>query len=306
MKGKLLLLLMLTFSICIVNAQVNFQWAKSMGGTANDLGQSVAVDANGNVYTFGTFQGTVDFDPGVGVVNLTAGPTDVFISKLDAAGNFIWVKQFEGTGSNNAGSISIDGAGNVYTIGTFSNVADFDPGAGVYSLSASGAEDVFISKLDASGNFVWAIQFGGTITDYGSSLTLDAAGNIYTTGYFQGTVDFDPGAAVYNLVTAPSATNIFVSKLDPSGNFILAEKLGGTLSDIGYSIAVDLLQNIYISGTYRSNADFDPGAGTYILPSYGFSDIFICKLNSSGAFMWANGMGASAFDYGRSVAVDAL
>ena len=115
------------------------------------------LDANGNVYTTGFFQGTPDFDPGSGIFNLNStGGLDVFIQKLDASGNFVWAKQLGDTSSDNANSITVDASGNVYTIGYFSGTADFDPGSGTFNLTSVGGLDVFISKLDASGNFVWA------------------------------------------------------------------------------------------------------------------------------------------------------
>src|ERR1035437_9575750 len=147
----------LTFSLQLItlnsNAQ-NFLWAKSMGGTGNDIGYSIALDASGNVYTTGYFYGTVDFDPGAGTFNLTsAGNYALFISKLDASGNFVWAKQIGGTSSGALGQfISLDASGNIYTTGCFFGTVDFDPGAGTSNLTSSSTNDIFVSKLDASGN----------------------------------------------------------------------------------------------------------------------------------------------------------
>src|SRR6185295_15766788 len=96
---------------------------------------------------------------------------------------------------------------------------DFDPGTGIFILSAAGTNDVFISKLDSSGNFIWAKAIGGITDDYGSSIAIDDSGNIYVTGYFSSVVDFDPGAAVFNLASVGGPTgDIFILKLDSSGN----------------------------------------------------------------------------------------
>ena len=109
-------------------------------------------------------------------------------------------------------SIALDGSGNVFTTGYFDNIVDFDPGAGTFNLTSVGSTDIFISKLDAAGNFVWAKQMGGTMDDRGQSIALDASGNVYTTGYFNGTADFDPGAGTFNLTSAGSY-DIFVHKM---------------------------------------------------------------------------------------------
>ncbi|MEI8024114.1 MAG: SBBP repeat-containing protein, partial [Actinomycetota bacterium] len=130
------------------------------GGTGIDSGGSVAVDSSGNIYTTGSFEGTVDFDPGVGTANLTAVAfSDVFVSKLDASGNYVWAKSFGGTDYDSGGSVAVDSSGNVYTTGSFRSTADFDPSVGIANLTSAGFLEVFVSKLDASGNYVWAKSF---------------------------------------------------------------------------------------------------------------------------------------------------
>jgi len=290
----------------MLNAQnVGFDWAKSMGGSSTEEGNSIAVDVLGNVYTTGRFWGTVDFDPGPGVFNLTTmGLQDIFISKLDSSGNFIWAKSIRGYYQEEGRSISVDASGNVYTTGYFCNIADFDPGPGVFNLSPVGSSDIFISKLDSLGNFVWAKSIGGITWDFGNSIAVDASENVYTTGYFGDTADFDPGTGIYNLSAV--SRDIFISKLDSLGNFIWAKSMGGSKWDYGNSIAVDASGNVYTTGYFEDTADFDPGVNVYNLTSAGSSDIFISKLDSLGNFVWAKSMDGSSTEEGNSIAVDAL
>ncbi|MEO8111113.1 MAG: SBBP repeat-containing protein [Ginsengibacter sp.] len=278
-----------------LDASGNFVWTKQLGGLYNDNAYAITVDGNGNVYTTGNFYGTADFDPGPGIFNMTPIDDanyknyDIFISKLDASGNFVWAKQLGGphvTGSslNDFGySIAVDAGGNVYTTGYFPGTADFDPGPGVYNLTSSGATDIFISKLDASGSFLWAKQMGGSLVDEAYAITTDASGDVYTTGYFYGTADFDPGSGTYNLSSTggTSDVDIFVSKLDASGNFVWAGQLSGASYGYALSIAVDATESVYTTGYFGGTADFDPGAGLYNLTSAGADDIFISKLSSS-------------------------
>ncbi|PCI92566.1 MAG: hypothetical protein COB15_17465, partial [Flavobacteriales bacterium] len=288
-----------------LDANGNFLWAKSIGGSNSDDGRSIVADNSGNVYTTGKFQGTVDFDPNAGTYNLTAlGGNDIFISKLDANGNFVWAKSIGGSNWDESYSISIDNSGNIYTTGKFLGTVDFDPNAGTYNLTALGSSDIFISKLDANGNFVWAKNIGGSNSDGGHSIVADNSGNVYTTGKFYGTVDFDPNAGTYNL-TALGGNDIFISKLDTNGNFIWAKNIGPA-SNNNYSIAVDISGNIYSTGEFINTFDFDPNAGTYNLTSSGGYDIFISKLDANGNFVWAKNIGGSNSEESYSIAIDNL
>jgi len=282
----------------------NFEWAKRIGGVNYDQGFSIAIDASGNVYTTGNFEGTVDFDPGIGTYNLTSvGGPDIFVSKLDALGNFVWAKQFGGTENDFGQDIAIDASGNIYTTGHFMGSADFDPGAASYNLTSVGYYDIFVSKLDTAGNFVWALQIGGTNADNCNSIALDASGCVYTTGFFWGTSDFDPGAGIFNL-TSKGDYDIFISKLDASGNFVWARQLGGPLCNISQCIALDASGNVYTTGYFEGNVDFNPGSGNYILTATGDFDAFISKLDASGNFVWARKLGGPFFEVGNSIDID--
>ena len=285
-------------------ASGDFLWAKGIGGTGLDAGYRIAVDSNGNVYTTGLFSGTVDFDPGVSIFNLTsAGSSDIFVSKLNSGGDFVWAKSMGGTGSDEGHDITVDSNGNVYIAGFFSGTADFDPGADTSNLTSAGSVDIFVSKLDSSGDFLWAKSMGGTGFDNVYCITLDSSGNVYTTGFFYATVDFDPGIGIANLTSVGSG-DIFVSKLNSNGDFIWAKSMGGTTDDSGFGITVDSSNNVYATGAFSGTADFDPSAGTSNLTSLGSVDIFVSKLNSSGDFIWAKSMGGTGDDQGNSITID--
>ena len=157
-KSKSLILYMKTYILTFIflsatfifNAQ-QFEWAKSFGGTSADYSIDIITDASGNVYTAGSFQGTIDFDPGVGVFNLTSNGT--VIQKMDVSGNFLWAKSLLGTGFR---SITTDASGNVYTAGIFTGTIDFDPGVGTFNITSNGVITVFVQKMDSSGNFLCA------------------------------------------------------------------------------------------------------------------------------------------------------
>ena len=303
---KSLIPLVTILVVMTANAQdVVLDWAKQIGGTDADLSYAITVDATGNIYTTGYFAGTVDFDPGVGVFNLTAiGNGDIFISKLDTSGNFIWAKQLGGSNFEFGLSITLDKVGNIYTTGYFSGTVDFDPGASSYNLTSLGGGEAFISKLDTSGNFVWAKQFSGVGDSLGTSLSLDNLGNVYATGYFDQTVDFDPNEGIFD-ITSLGSLDIYILKLDSSGNFAWAKKIGGADMDEGVDIKADNSgSNIYITGAFRGTVDFDPNGGVFNLVSSGGRDIYISKLDASGNFVWAKKIGGSDADRGHSIALD--
>ena len=309
-RDTFLTIFSMLFSISFISVPSAKAWSSAQtavsvfGGVGNEFSESTVVDSTGNIYTTGRFASTVDFDPGVGTSNLTsAGSSDVFVSKLDASGNLLWAKSFGAAAADAGLSIAVDSTGNVYTTGFFASTVDFDPGAGTTNLTTAGSSDVFISKLDASGNLVFAKRFGGGISDLGYSIAVDSTGNIYTTGFFQDTVDFDPSAGTTNLTTA-GLSDVFISKLDASGNLVFAKRFGGSISDLSYSIAVDSTGNIYTTGFFQDTVDFDPSAGTTNLTTAGLSDVFISKLDASGNLVFAKRFGAAEADAGRSIALD--
>ena len=225
------------------------------------------------------------------------------VSMSSYSQTFHWAKQVGSTDWDKGNAIAADDHGNVYTTGDFRGTVDFDPGPGTFTLTSGGTQDIFISKLDASGNFVWAKQLGGIGWEEGHAITVDNKGHVYTTGSFLGRADFDPGPDTFNLTSLPGI-DIFISKLDTSGNFIWAKKMGGTLADAAHAIAVDSSGNVYTTGYFDGTADFDPGIDTFNLTVFGYSDIFISKLDASGHFVWAKQLGGTSGEVGHSIAID--
>ena len=267
-----------------LDSAANFIWAKNMGGMISTdyftWGRSVCLDNQQNIYATGVFGGVSDFDPGNGTYNLTShGNNDAFILKLDVNGNFIWAKNVGSTGDDRGESIKTDLSGNLYICGSFRNTADFDPGPADFELTSEGQSDIFILKLDASGNFIWARSMGSWDYDYANSLAIDAYNDIYITGGFNETVDFDPNSGVYNL-TSFGSHDVFVEKTGASGNFLWAVQMGGTSYDVGNSLAIDNTGSLYLAGTFYGLADFDPNETNFFLTGNGSGEIFLSKLEN--------------------------
>lgn len=288
-----------------LDASGNFLWAKRIGGNSWDDGTEIEIDPSGNIYLTGHFSGIVDFDPSVGTSNLTsAGDYDIFVCKLDAAGNFLWAKRIGNSNGDYSWDLVLDVMSNVYVTGQFFGTVDFNPGAGTSNMTSAGGYDFFILKLDATGNFVWSKTLGGLSPDVAYAVAVDASGNVFATGGYNGTVDFDPGATIFNLSSAGSE-DVFVLKLDALGNFVWAKSFGGSNFDSANSITVDALGNVYTIGTFEVTADFDPNAGIANLTSAGVYDVFICKLNSVGNFLWAEHLDGVDYEDAFSIKTDA-
>lgn len=301
---KILLFVLSLLALAQLNFAQNFEWANGMGSASYEEGRSIAVDAQGNVFTTGIFQGTVDFDPSVGVFPLTsAGFVDVFVTKVDASGNLVWALGIGGSQYEEAFGIALDDSSNIFITGSYIGTFDFDPGVDTTFLNFAGGNDVFVCKLDSSGNLVWASSIGGPGGEEGTSVAVDDAGNVYSTGSFNGTTDFDPGIGTFNLTAGTQS--IYVSKLDVSGNFVWAKKMGGTLADIGKSIALDPSGNVITTGYFYGDVDFDPGTGISYLTAVGDWNAFVSKLDAAGNFLWAKVLGNAFDSRGFGVKTDA-
>lgn len=246
------------------------QWAKSIASNMSGSSDVVA-DAAGNVFAVGGFDGTVDFDPNQPQKLVSDGPGAYsgFVLMLTTAGKFGWVSPFvsqsqlvNGTwtyGYSYAQAITLGPDGSVIVGGWYSNKVDFNPGSSTTNLSMGGGG--FLAKLTGTGALTWAkaLERDATIPSsaYVYGLATDASGNIYATGSFYGTVDFNPGAGVATRTSAGSS-DTYVLKLTSAGNFAWAETFGGTGSDTGFGIAVDPSGVVHVAGYFSATVDFDP------------------------------------------------
>ncbi|MEA5469756.1 SBBP repeat-containing protein [Spirulina sp. 06S082] len=278
----------------------NFLWAKNWNATESSSGGSIVLDSQDSLYVLGNFEGAID--TGSGALT-SAGSKDLFISKLDRDGNFLWTKTTGGSSVEEGYDITLDRQGNIYLTGLFAGTADFDPSAGVYELTTPGfLYDSFVVKLDGQGNFIWARGTESPGFNYSTRIAVDSQGGVYSLGIFAGTLDFASGSEVYNL-TSQSEVDIYVWKLDASGDLQWVKQAGNSDINLGTGIEIDRQDNIYITGLFNGTADFDPGTGVYNLTSAGDADAFIWTLDRDGNLQWAKNMGGSGADLGSKLAI---
>jgi len=262
----------------------DWQWGIGIGGTDFDGATAIEVDKYNNIYAAGSFDGIVDFDPGPAVLLLNSQiDGDAFITKYDPLGNLIWVKTWNGYITD----IVLDTLCSLYLAGSFSWTMDMDPGSGVFSVNSSGSADIFITKLDSAGNFIYGRFMGGIDTEGCEAIAIDDTGNVLMTGSFKGTCDFDPDTNSQYLLTSNGDRDAFVLKLDVGGNLLWARSMGGSSIDKGNSIAFDDSGNVYSTGYFNGVVDLDPGTGVYNLGISATKSIYISKLNPAGNLEWA-------------------
>jgi sugar lactone lactonase YvrE len=270
------------------------EWAMRAGGSVDDAGNSIAVDALGNVFVCGTFMRSADF----GVDTLTSSHklfSDVFIMKIRSNGNVEWVKKAWVGQNNNINGIAIDPFENIYVTGSFIDSVDFE---GI-KLTSNGGSDIFLTKYRLDGNIDWAINVGGTYyLDDGLSVATDMLGNVFITGSFALTADFGG----IKLTSPTNSTSVFIAKYMKDGSLDWARSGGAQNSYAqGQSITVDASGNSFITGFFSNMADFGPKSIT----STGSNDIFIAKYFPDGSLDWVRSAGGdSAYDKGYSIAVD--
>lgn len=289
--GRMFMVILMAGCITLLCGQTEeWLWAQSTGGSGWDVGQAITTDATGCVYVTGSFQGTTVFSN----TDITSyGAVDVFVVKYDSDGNMLWVRQAGGLGSDEGFGIATDSNGNCYISGYFSDSASF--GNTILNSSSGVDNDIFVAKLDASGNWSWAKRAGGQQDNKCMGIDVDLYGNCYITGYFRGLAIFGD----FGFISAGN-NDIFISKLDPNGNWQWARRAGGTGDDYGYGITSDPNGNVYCSGSFRIHADF----GSFTAGG-GMDDLFVTKLDSEGNWLWVSSAGGSWNDRCKSITSDA-
>ncbi|AEI46738.1 SBBP repeat-containing protein [Runella slithyformis] len=302
-------------------------------GAGQDYGKDITVDAAGNIYVTGQFQGPAAFS----TINLTSSADDFFVARYNSAHTLRWVQKGDGKLQDAGNGIAADARGNVYVTGFFSDVATFSS----TTLTSAGSTDIFVAKYNTDGALQWINRAGGTDSDQGHAITVDSNGNVYLTGAFYGQTFFDKTGlyasfglsdtflAKYNgngffqwvlkagrplsgnendiavdtkgdVYITPGSGSISIAKYSGDGatqwSHQLKENGGSTFSSSG--LAVDASDNVYLTGKFADKVAF----GSTTLTSAGSSDIFVAKYNVTGMLQWAKQAGGPGSDSGEGVA----
>jgi hypothetical protein len=297
----------------VYQQQADTGWSTTERRGGDDAVKRMVHDVHGNLFVGGTFAGMADFNIyGNTPFLLTSyGDQDAYVASYRPDGSLRWARHFGGLGNDELAGMAIDGSGNVYLGGHF--VQNF------YMPMASGGfdtlietptgilpdrTDIFMIKLDSTGQFQWGHQLGGTNNDFLRDLHVSPNGDIAITGSFWANLALDPllmGTGTYSANNSAG----YVARYNTNGQFLWANIINGSSSQAGFGIHIDNAMNVLVTGSYRGTVNFDPGPGSASMTSsFNSDDVFIAKYNSNGILQWVNGYGHSLFETGFGVTTD--
>jgi hypothetical protein len=285
-----------------------------LGGTGQDYGYGIAVDAAGSAYVTG-YTSSNPFPTTLGAfqTGYAGGALDAFVTKLNPTGSaLVYSTYLGGSGADYAYSIAVDATGNAYVCGYTNNgVTSFPTTLGAYQTIFGGSYDVFVTKLNADGKgLVYSTFLGGTGDDRsGNGIAVDAAGNAYVCGFTASdNTTFPLTSGAFQTTYGGGAFDAFVTKLNPTATapLLYSTYLGGGGNDYAQSVAVDTAGNAYVTG-YTSSNDFPNTPGVFQPALNASLDAFVTKLNPTGTapLIYSTYLGGSGDDRGIDIAIDA-
>jgi len=270
------------------SADGTHMWSKRFGDAAEQKGTAVATDAEGNVFVAGTFFGTIDCGGGV---MASAGDSDIFLAKFDAAGAYRAGDRFGGTSTDVVTAIATDPTGEVTLTGHFLGSLNF----GGYILVSAGGYDVFLARVDGVAIPIWAKRFGNSLTQYGYSVATDAAGNVFITGTFGGSMSFGG-----DTLTSGGGFDIFLAKFLPGGVHLWSTRFGTVGAQSGTAVVTDGAGDVYLAGNFAIRTNFGGG----LLFSAGNDDMFLAKYSTDGLHQWSQRFGDTLQQSAQALSTD--
>lgn len=273
----------------------NVIWSQAFGGLGSDYCYGVSSDLNGNIYMAGYFSSPTILFGSTTLTNTFSGTNDIFLLKFNAVGNKIWAKSIGGINNEEVRGLKTDPNGNIFVIGEYNSPSVT---FGSSTLTNNGAYDLFIVKFNSVGNVLWAKSSGGANDEKSISISIDPAGNIYSTGFYL-SQQFQMGSFPLNNVSVASNGDIWIAKYNNNGEVLWAKSEGGSLFDKGIGITTDVNGNAYLTGYYKSDTLIF-GTDTLLNASEDTRDFYMVKYNTNGNPIWAFSAGGENQDFGFS------
>jgi hypothetical protein len=290
-----------------LDAQQNFLWAKSFSSSSgeHESAKSIATDANNNVYVLGTYNGYIQLDPSDtsiwgGGVTTSQRP---FLVKLDSAGNYQWGYGWKTTGSSGemeALKLLVDASGKIFIGGYYSGTVDFDPTNNSNQSYSSTSREAFLLRISTTGTLEKVRTISSSNKCLFNTMEFDQQSNLYFTGNFQGSIDFDNGSGS-QIVNSSGTSSMYLSKVDTGFSHIWAYGSGAPSSRVALSVSSS--GHLYYTGYYNFSRDLEFGSGTQNFTSSGSSDVYVIKMDTAGATHWIKTFGGTGNETVRALEV---
>lgn len=270
-------------------------WSKLFGDASGQSPSAVAIDGAGNILVAGTFYGGIKFG---NVALVSAGTQDIFVAKLDSAGNHIWSKQFGDAASQDVQAMAVDSAGNVAIVGGFQGTLDFGCG----SMSSPSSSNAYVAKLDPNGACVWSKRLGNATTQSATAyrVAVSPTGDVIALGDYQVSIDLGAGA-----LASAGGADLFLAKLSGlNGNLVWGKRFGDAAHQYGRGgVAADPAGSISIAGTFAGTLNL---GGSPMTAGGSSLDIFLARFDGVGTHVWSLRFGANSDDYARGLRLDSF
>ncbi|HKW14050.1 MAG TPA: FlgD immunoglobulin-like domain containing protein [Candidatus Krumholzibacteria bacterium] len=267
-----------------------YVWDRTFGDVADaQYATGVGVDASGNVFFSGVFEGSVNFGGGL---LTSAGDRDIFVAKFSPTGTYTWAKRFGTTAEEECQDMVVDITNGVCIAGYTAGSINF--GGGV--LTNQGSYDAYLARFDGTGAHQWSKRFGDASAQYGAAVTTDHWGNIFFGMTFAGSVDMGAGS-----VPSAGSFDIGVAQYGSAGGYQWSHSYGDASQQQVNAMAAEEFEGyVYVTGSNFGTVDFGGGP----IASAGSGDVFLAKLDCFGGHLWSKGWGDAGDQFGNAVRVD--
>jgi len=267
-------------------------WVRTLSGSANVTFNSVSLDASGNPYVVGNFQGTINFDGTGGTTDnktASAGGGNGFVSRYNSDGSYGWTRAFLDAVADSTSTVIVDTTNNyVYIAGEYASSMNFNGAGGTDNHTAVGSTDFFMTKYSTAGAYVSTLTTGSTNAEHVSNhaLALDSSNNVYLVGTFAGNMDFDATAGT-DSKTLQGSKDSFLTSYTSGGAYRWTSTFGGTSAATNVNNLAISGTTIALAGLFNGNVNFNGAGGTDNHASVGSNDAFLSSYTTAGAYNYA-------------------
>ncbi|WP_437913143.1 hypothetical protein WME73_41155 [Sorangium sp. So ce302] len=282
-----------TFVVTMTGEKGEQGWARQLGDAADQTLRSIAVDPAGNIAIAGYFSGKLlcSSSP-VPACAESAGGTDIFVRKYDPLGAVLWTRIYGDDKNQFATGAAVGNDGSVLVTGRYNGTLTVGP----RQVKNTGlGPNLFVLKLDSSGNGVWLSDYGDTASQAGTGIAVAPSGAVLVTGTYMGALNF--GAA--GTLPANDVQTAFVASLAPDGVPVWARWFAGDGAQESTSIVADAENGVVVTGSVQGVIDLGGGP----LPGGGGFDAFVAKLDADGNHLWGKVLGAAGNQKSNAAAI---